>query len=160
MIAAKRWPGEEMEPAYDAAALAAADRQVRLEAGTSFVAETVFSHPSKVELLADAAAHGFRVVLHIIAIPEDLAVARVIDRVANGGHDVPEEKVRERFGRLWSHLAEAIMLADEAHVYDNTRAATPFRLVATYLNGHLTSNPDWPLWTPTALLGAGRPPPT
>lgn len=93
--------------------------------------------------------------LHVVLIPEELAVARVADRVANGGHDVPEDKVRGRFGRLWRHLRDAIAVADEAYVYDNTRAAEPFRRVAAFVDGHVVGTPDWPAWTPADLRGAG-----
>lgn len=47
---------------------------------------------------------GHRVVLHIVLVPEELAVARVVDRVTHGGHQVPEGKVRARFGQLWALL--------------------------------------------------------
>jgi predicted ABC-type ATPase len=156
VIAADRWPDSEVDHAYEAAEVAAQDRSRRLEARRSFATETVFSHESKIALLRDAEDTGYRVVLHIVLIPEDLAVARVIDRVSHGGHHVPEDKVRGRFGRLWHHLRDAIGFVDEAHVYDNTQAARPFRLVATYLNGHRTGSPQWPPWTPPELRDAGR----
>ena len=88
-------------------------------------------------------------------IPADLAVARVANRVGEGGHHVPEEKVRARFGRLWMHLHDAIALVGEARVYDNTTAGDPFRLVATYINGRLVGAPQWPPWTPQVLRDAG-----
>jgi predicted ABC-type ATPase len=156
VIAADRWPDDQMGHAYEAARLAAEDRVRRIEARASFATETVFSHGSKVTLLRDAKRAGYRVVLHIVLIPEDLAVARVVDRVANGGHEVPEEKVRARFGRLWRHLHDAIAVADEAYVYDNTTAAQPFRRVATFVNGHVVGTPQWPGWTPDDLRAAGR----
>jgi predicted ABC-type ATPase len=156
VIAADRWPDSPVEHAYQAAGLAAEDRARRLQARQSFAAETVFSHESKIALLGDAEEAGYRVVLHIVLIPEELAVARVVDRVAHGGHQVPEDKVRARFSRLWGHLGQAVDLVDEARVYDNTRAAQPFRLVATYINGHRTGRPQWPLWTPQELRDAGR----
>jgi hypothetical protein len=34
-------------------------------------------------------------------VPESLSVARVVDRVVQGGHDVSEQKIRERYIRLW-----------------------------------------------------------
>ena len=156
VIAARRWPDAAVEHAYDAATIAAAERDRRIGARQSFVAETVFSHESKLSLLRDAEAAGYRVVLHIVAVPEELAVARVADRVRNGGHDVPEEKVRGRIERLWGHLRTAIALVDEARVYDNTTAREPFRLVATYVGGRLTNVPEWPSWTPAPLREAGR----
>lgn len=157
VIAADRWPGAEVEHAYEAARVAADDRARRLQARQSFATETVFSHDSKVALVSDAEDAGYRVVLHIVLIPEELAVARVRDRVTHGGHHVPEDRVRARFGRLWGHLREAIALVDEAHVYDNSTASRPFRLLATYLNGQLTGSPQWPEWTPEELRTAGRP---
>lgn len=156
VIASDRWPDAEVEHAYEAAELAAGDRARRIEARQSFATETVFSHESKVALLRDAEQAGYRVILHIVLIPEDLAVARVVDRVTRGGHHVPEHKVRARFGRLWGHLHDAIGLVDEAHVYDNTKAAEPFRLVASYINGQLTGSPQWPPWAPQGLREAGQ----
>jgi predicted ABC-type ATPase len=155
VIAAERWPGAEVEHAYDAAALAAEERARRIAARESFATETVFSHESKVALLRDASRTGYRVVLHIVLIPEDLAVARVIARVADGGHHVPEEKVRARFERLWRHLREAIALADEVQVYDNSGSAEPFKRVASYLDGRVVES-EWPSWTPHDLRSAGR----
>lgn len=151
-IAADRWPGAEVEHAYEAAALAAEDRARRIAARQSFATETVFSHESKVALLRDAVQAGYRVILHVVLIPEELAVARVVDRVANGGHAVPEDKVRARFGRLWRHVRDAIAVVDEARVYDNSRAGEPFRLVASYLNGRVIGSPEWPSWAPPDLL--------
>lgn len=156
LIAADRWPDAQVEHAYEAASLAAEDRARRIEARESFATETIFSHESEIALLRGAEQAGYRVVLHVVLIPEDLAVARVVDRVANGGHDIPEDKVRARFGRLWHHLRDAIALVDEAHVYDNTKAAEPFRLVASYIRGQVIGSPDWPSWAPRDLRDAGR----
>ena len=150
-IAAQRWPITTAEHGYDASRLAAEERARRLESRESFVTETVFSHESKLDLLRDARAAGFHVTLHVVLIPEQLAVARVVDRVANGGHHVPEAKVRARFARLLALLRTAIAIADQAFVYDNTSASEPFRSVVSFENGRPTDEPEWPAWTPTAL---------
>lgn len=159
LIAAQRWPGAETVHAYQAAALATEERAQRFSQRRSFVTETVFSHESKIELLRDAQHAGFHVTLHVVMIPEQLAVARVADRVANGGHHVPEEKIRERFGRLWGLLRVAIASVGEAHIYDNTIAAAPFRLVASFANGHPMAEPVWPSWTPAEIRGDRSPNP-
>lgn len=157
LIAAQRWPEEAAARSYEAARIAADERARRMGAGESFATETVFSHESKLELLSTAAQAGYLTTLHIILIPEELAVARVVNRVSVGGHHVPEDKIRSRYPRLWRHLREAISLVDEARVYDNSTIATPFRLVATYANGALvTVDPRWPPWTPDDLRDAGR----
>lgn len=155
VIAEERWPGAAVEHAYDASAIAAGERTERIRARTSFATETVFSHESKLALIQEAEREGYRVTLHIVLIPEDLAVARVVNRVTEGGHQVPEEKVRARFGRVWILLHDAIALVGEARVYDNTMADDPFRLVATYINGRLVGAPQWPPWTPQLLREAG-----
>lgn len=118
----------------------------------SFITETVFSHPSKVELVRRAGSMGYLVTLHAILVPEDVTVLRVDYRVSQGGHTVPEDKVRQRYRRLWSLVAEARELADRAAFYDNSGARTPFRLVASYDRGRLIGEAAWPAWTPTELL--------
>lgn len=45
-------------------------RATLLSAGRSFVSETVFSHPSKLQLMADAQAAGFRAVLLVVCVDD------------------------------------------------------------------------------------------
>jgi predicted ABC-type ATPase len=153
VIAHEQWPGAETEHAYDASRAAAEERTRLMAAGASFITETVFSHPSKIELVGHAVAVGYVVHLHVILAPETVLVARVASRVAQGGHDVPEHKVRERYARLWPLVATARDLADRTTFYANTRAASPFRVVATYERGRLVGTPAWPTWTPSVLRG-------
>lgn len=108
-----------MEAAYRAAAIAAERREAYFAAGESFVTETVFSHPSKLKLLAQARMAGFRlVVFHLGLASADLAVARVMERVHEGGHAVPEDKIRARFDRNRPLIRRAVLAADRAAVYD------------------------------------------
>jgi predicted ABC-type ATPase len=155
-LAALHWPGSELEHGHEASQLARHVREQMLANRKSFITETVFSHPSKLQLVRDARSSGFRVTLHVVMIPEELAVARVRERVRNNGHDVPEEKVRERFRRLWPLVAEAIAIADESFVYDNTSAGKPHRLIATFLTGRISGKADWPAWAPQALQALTR----
>jgi len=153
-IAAERWPDAQAEHAYEAARIAEAQRRERISAGDSFISETVFSHRSKVQLVEDAVEAGYLVHLHVIVVPVELAVQRVLERVRRGGHSVPEHKIRDRYARLWDHIAEAIRIVDAAEVLDNSRAGTPFRLCASFERGTLIGSPSWPGWTPAALLEA------
>lgn len=150
-IAAQRWPGAEERHAYDAAAAAAAAREEALRNGRSFITETVFSHPSKVELVRQALALGFLAEMHVMLVPEDLAVARVAYHVDGGGHTVPEDKVRERYRRLWEFVAQAARVAHRAHFYDNSRADA-FAPVASLELGRPAGTPAWPSWSPAALI--------
>jgi predicted ABC-type ATPase len=150
-IAAQRWPGQELAHGYEAAALAAQMREELIGRRESFVTETVFSHPSKIDLLATARRAGYLITLHVVMVPAELAVLRVDDRVDRGGHRVPEHKIRERWTRLWPHVAAAVPVADEVFVYDNSSAARPCRPVAHLRDGRPVGRPAWPHWTPPAL---------
>lgn len=149
-IARARFGDQAMERSMEAAQIAAATRDALLRAGRPFIAETVFSHPSKLELVDQAIAAGFYVNVHVIAIPAALAVQRVAYRVAAGGHDVPPDKIVQRWERLWPLVAEALQRADRAAVWDNSRHAATVK-VADFVGGLLTSPPDWPDWMPAVL---------
>jgi predicted ABC-type ATPase len=149
-IARQRWPEDPASHAYDAARVAADTRTKLIELARSFIAETVFSHPSKLDLIRAAHGGGFTVALHALLVPEDLAVERVRHRVWAGGHDVPEAKVRQRYRRLWALVAGAIALSDITTVYDNSRLRGP-RTVAQLTGGDLVGSPDWPAWAPEPL---------
>lgn len=152
LIAARRWPDAQSEHAYEASRAAADERARLLAEGKSFITETVFSHPSKLELVDAALARGYLVHLHVMLLPVDVAVQRVAERARHdGGHGVPEQKVRERYKRLWGLIAQARTRADRAEFFDNGTAKGPFRRVAEYQNGLLIGDPEWPAWTPAVL---------
>jgi predicted ABC-type ATPase len=149
-IAKQHWPDDPASHAYDAAQVAADTRSKLIELGRPFIAETVFSHPSKLDLIPAAHAAGYTVVVHVLLVPVDLAVERVKRRVQAGGHDVPRAKIRLRYRRLWALVADAIAQSDTATVFDNTRLVGP-RIVAQMSAGEIVGSPCWPAWTPEAL---------
>lgn len=153
-IAAERWPGHEAEHAYDASAAAAASRRALLAARTSFITETVFSHPSKVDLVEQALKDGYIVVLHVMLVPAEVAVKRVEQRVLMGGHSVPPEKIRARYERLWLLIAQARTHAHRTFFYDNSNAASPFEQVAVYERGQRVGRASWPVWASADLSDA------
>ncbi|GEE01147.1 ATPase [Gordonia spumicola] len=149
VIAKERWPDDPQGKSYEAAAIADEQRNDLIDEGRSLIAETVFSHPSKLELITRAQANGYRVIIHAVMIPEDLTVMRVATRVADGGHSVPEQKIRERYRRLWPLVAEAIRRADAAYIYDNS--GRTMRIAATVMGGLPTPPTAFPAWTPEPL---------
>jgi predicted ABC-type ATPase len=149
-IAAQRWPDDPMAHAYEAAKVAAATRTRLIELGRPLIAETVFSHPTKLDLVRGATRAGYYVALHVLMVPEELSVSRVAYRVANGGHDVPVEKIRARYRRLWPIVAEAVPIVDSATVWDNSRHDGP-RIVALFSDGLIVGSPNWPSWSPRAM---------
>jgi predicted ABC-type ATPase len=85
-------------------------------------------------LVTRAVQIGYLVELHVMLVPEDLAVARVAHR------------------RLWELIAQARQIAHRSRFYDNSRSA-PFSPVAIYELGRPVGTPAWPRWTPAALTG-------
>lgn len=110
--------------------------------------ETVFSHASKLEEMADALEAGFRVlVLHVGVDSADLSMARVAGRVQEGGHAVPEEKVRDRFVRNGPLIRRAVLLANVGKVFDNSGVNRPPIPVLEFRSGILRFvTPFVPRW--------------
>ena len=137
---------------HDASRIAAAVRDRMLADQRSFITETVFSHPSKVALVEQAAAAGYLVHLHVLLVPVELSVARVAQRVTEGGHDVPVDKIRQRHQRLWTHVAAAIEHSYETRLWDST--GPRFVQIARFLYGQPVAVGDLPAWTPKPLIDA------
>jgi predicted ABC-type ATPase len=69
----------------------------------SFTFETVMSHVSKVEFFQQCREAGFDTVLYFVGTGDPaLNVARVAQRVALGGHDVPRDRIASRYERCMS----------------------------------------------------------
>lgn len=96
-----------------------ARREALLNARVGFVSETVFSHESKLGLIRHAQSLGYQVVLYVVSLddPQRL-LARVSQRVQEGGHNVPASRILERYPRTMANLRQAVRLADLAFVYD------------------------------------------
>lgn len=150
VLARQRCPQDALSHAYEAARVAADLRSRLIEMGRSLIAQTVFSHPSKLALIRQAHDAGFTVVTHILLIPEELAVQRVRHRVVAGGRDVPEAKIRDRYQRLFALVAEAAPRSDTATEYDNSQRTGP-RVVAQFSGGDVVGAVGWPAWTPPAF---------
>lgn len=59
------------------------------------------------------------VVVVCVNDPQQL-LGRVSQRVAEGGHDVPPDRILARYPRTLKHLESAIPLADLALLYDTS----------------------------------------
>jgi predicted ABC-type ATPase len=147
IIAKKLDQDHPEERSYQAAKIAEIIRLDLLHKGISFCFETVFSHPSKIDFIAEAKTLGYRIILVFIHLENDeINQARVMQRVSEGGHDVPAEKIIARIPRTLHHVRLALPLSDEAYILDNSTRQDPYRLVATLQNGQLSLNnpiPDW-----------------
>ena len=132
-------------------------RSRHLDAGTSFVSETVFSHTSKLDLMAAAKRAGFAVVLLVVCVDDpDMLLSRVVQRVREGGHPVPPERILSRYPRTVRHLAVAIRRANLALLYDTSspagEAVQAPRMVARLRGGQLVWRSDsMPGWAQSML---------
>ncbi len=148
LIARELYPNDPEGHSYDAAKIAEQVRREQIQAGNSFCFETVFSHPSKIDFLAQARALGYQIILALIHLENtELNKARISRRVSEGGHHVPDEKVEQRIPRMLAHVKKAIPLCDQVRILDNSSSDTPFVPVASIINGrltlHLEAVPAW-----------------
>ena len=148
VIAKQVFPDSPEEHSYEAAQMASELRHDLLYQGKSFCYETVFSHPSKIDFVAQAKALGYQVIMVFIHVERsEINRARVAQRVSEGGHNVPDDKVEARIPRLLNHVKTTIGLCDQVRILDNSRYDNPFRPVATLrdqsLETHLEPMPEW-----------------
>jgi predicted ABC-type ATPase len=136
--------------AYEAARMIGALRTELVNLRESFIFATVFSDPvgDKLGFLKQTAQAGCAVVLCFVGVADaDTSEQRVAMRVSQGGHDVPTEKLVERFPRTLANRALAIRELPCVLVFDNDDLRTPIRHVATYANGREVQlndpNPSW-----------------
>lgn len=129
--------------------------EMLLAAGSDFIWETVFSHPSRVDRLQNWRDQGYQVGLVLVHPGQaETSVARVAHRVATGGHPVPEDKIRSRFLRTPLLAAQASRQVDAAWWLDSSAHCVPPRVVAHWRAGQLISSvDDRPAWV-SELLGS------
>jgi predicted ABC-type ATPase len=142
---------------YEAAKIVEALRDELVRQRESFVFETVFSDPvgDKVGFLKRAILAGYTVVLCYIGISgPEVSETRVAMRVSQGGHDVPPEKIKNRFPRTLANLRAAIGALPHVLVYDNDNLAKPYQKIAEFHHGvrSLHRNPP-PHWFPHRARG-------
>ena len=121
IIANKLYCEKKYVNSYLAAAIAEFIRLKHIELGISFTFETVFSHPSKLELISLAKKQKFRIYLYYISTESpDINVRRVQIRVAQHGHKVPEEAIRKRYERTMTLLPDIIKSCNRTFLFDNS----------------------------------------
>ena len=84
------FPEDPEAHSYEAAQLAERQRMALLQKGVSFCFETVYSHPSKIDFIAQAKALGYQIIMVWIHLESPaLNQARIASRVSEGGHGLP-----------------------------------------------------------------------
>ncbi len=122
-----------------------------------FAFETTLGGHTISARLHQALAEGIDVRVWFVGLrTPDLHVARVRARVARGGHDIPEARIRERYDRSRLNLIALMPYLTELRVFDNSTDADPSagRVPQPILLLHLTKRrivsmidlsriPDW-----------------
>jgi len=117
----------DLSPADPSAAAVAAGRQALklteeyLNAKVSFAVETTLAGHRIIALMRAARERGYEVNLAFVALnsPEK-NISRIRDRVARGGHYIPDLDVRRRYARSFDNLPKALRLTDLALLFDNS----------------------------------------
>lgn len=92
--------------------------------GESFAFETTLSGLTYLRHIAAWRAQGYRVSLYFLSLPNaETAIARVAERVRQGGHDIKTDVIRRRFDAGYENFVRHYQGAvDEWALYDNTGA--------------------------------------
>jgi len=146
-IARRLRPDAVEQAAVEAAREALQLRDSYLVAGQGFAFETTLSGNAELRIMERARERGFVVHLVYVGIEDATMLAdRIVQRVASGGHFVPEADVRRRYARSMNNLPLALERCDHATIYDNTRAGGP-RDILIVDDGRLTMRTlDVPAW--------------
>lgn len=93
-----------------------------LEQRKSFGFETTLSGQTYISFFKEAKKRGYEIHLFFLWIPSvKLAIARIKDRVAKGGHNIPNPDVRRRFSRSINNFFILYLpLVDSWYLFDNS----------------------------------------
>ena len=82
-------------------------------------------------LLEKAMEAGIKVRIWYVGLTNvELHIARVQARVKRGGHDIPEQRIRQRYPRSLLNLIQLMPNLTELRVYDNSLEADPHTGIA------------------------------
>lgn len=91
-----------------------------------FTFETTLGDSTMTRLLAEAASHSIEVRITYIGLSSPEAhIARVAQRMSQGGHDIPETSIRRRWRHSRQNLIQLLPALTELRVYDNSGFGDP-----------------------------------
>lgn len=92
------------------------------QSGESFCFETTLAGRGYLRHIKNWRSQGYHISLYFLALPNvETAIARVAERVRQGGHNVAEVAIRRRFSAGWYNFQEVYRAAvNDWAVYDNT----------------------------------------
>ena len=110
LIAAGLSPFDPDRAAIRAGRLMVTEIRSRVRKGSSFAFETTLSGHGYAQMIPRWRTAGYYVKLIFLNLAtSDLAIARVAARVAQGGHNVPEDVIRRRFERSLRNFRDLLL---------------------------------------------------
>jgi predicted ABC-type ATPase len=92
----------------------------------SFAFETTLGGNTIPRLLREAAESGLHLKISYVGLKSvELNIARVQFRVGHGSHDIPEEKIRERWDGSRENLIKLLPIVSALRVFDNSEESNP-----------------------------------
>lgn len=108
------------------------------------IVENVLSRIDKIDFVKIAKEKGYKVVsIFVCTDSPEINIERVKRRVVEGGHDVPVDRLKDRFYKSLENLKPLYEISDEIYIYDNTVKS---RLVAAKIDdvNYIAENaPAW-----------------
>ncbi len=122
MIAAGLNPFQPERSAVQAGRLMLRLIDTYVKRGESFAFETTLSGRSYARMIPMWQAQGYWIQLYFLSLPSpQMAVARVLNRVREGGHNIPENVVHRRFHAGWHNFHHIYKdIVDEWVLYDSS----------------------------------------
>ncbi|MBD5414890.1 MAG: AAA family ATPase [Bacteroides sp.] len=124
-------------------------REQCLKDKKSFVFETVFSAPDKIDFVVRAKQAGFFIRIFFISTSNPaINASRIANRVMKGGHDVSITKIISRYYKSIRNCKTVSSIVDRLYIYDNSvdnaDARPLFRLsLGQIAKQYTTDIPDW-----------------
>ncbi len=139
---------------YFASVVADFIRNELIERRENFSFETVMSSPDKIEVLKRAKSAGYKTYLYFLCTKDpSINIDRIKERVREGGHDVPDDKVKSRYYRSLSLLKDAVQNSNRSYIFDNSEYGNinnppPMLFIAEGTDGEILDAkvdevPDW-----------------
>lgn len=122
LIAQRRFGDWNSPSAVASAATWATERRYQcLSESKSLAVETVFSSAEKLEFVNTALKAGFFIRLFFVGTDTPtINASRIAQRVMEGGHDVPTQKIIERYRKSILNLTKVLPVVNRGYVYDNS----------------------------------------
>lgn len=110
----------------------------------NFSIETTLGGTSVIRQMKKAKELGYEVNMHYVGLRSaDLHVARVKQRVKEGGHDIPVDDIRRRFVTSIKNLEQAIRHSERTIIWDNTVAPKAYIQIEKDKAYSRDSVPEW-----------------